>query len=206
MQAKRALIGSHLTPFSFSVFDFYLHYIRSHRSKTLLYYNSFDSFVTYLHLLCYPVSTYLVTALLLTLLLCLHVSCYCVITYFVTLSSIIMSFAFCQQYYCSNHNYELWIVNSELILVFGGHEKSLENLLLSTSKLWSCGCRTRTCDLQVMSLASYQLLQPAMLIKNNSSMNRGAFLNCECKGSGLLRNYQEIIHYLTNYPLCFCGF
>jgi len=24
----------------------------------------------------------------------------------VTLSSIIMSFAFCQQYYCSNHNYE----------------------------------------------------------------------------------------------------
>ena len=142
----------------------------------------------------------------LTLLPCLYVPCYCIITYFVTLSSIIMSFAFCQQYYCSNHNYELWIVNSELILVSCGHKKSLENLLLSISKLWSCGCRTRTCDLQVMSLASYQLLQPAILIKNNSSMNRGAFLNCECKGSGLLRNYQRIIHYLTNYPLCFCAF
>ena len=71
----------------------------------------------------------------LTLLPCLHLPCYCIITYFVTLSSIIMSFAFCQQYYCSNHNYELWIVNCELILVFGGHEKSLENLLLSISKL-----------------------------------------------------------------------
>ena len=60
------------------------------------------------------------------LLPCLHVPCYCIITYFVTLSFIIMSFAFFQQYYCSNHNYELWIMNCELILVFGGHEKSLE--------------------------------------------------------------------------------
>ena len=75
LQAKRALIESQLTPFSFSVFDFYLHYIRSHRSKTLLYYYSFDSFVTYLHLLCYPVFTYLVTALLLTLLPCLLLLC-----------------------------------------------------------------------------------------------------------------------------------
>ena len=32
----------------------------------------------------------------------------------VTMSFIIMSFAFCQQYYCSNHNYELWIMNFEL--------------------------------------------------------------------------------------------
>ena len=42
----------------------------------------------------------------------------------------------------------------------------------------SCGGRTRTCDLQVMSLASYQLLHSAILtiMKNNS------FLNCECKG------------------------
>ena len=119
---------------------------------------------------------------------------------------IIMNYELWILNYNGNHNYELWIMNSELILVFGGHEKSLENLLLSISKLWSCGCRTRTCDLQVMSLASYQLLQPAILIKNNSSMNRGASLNCECKGSGLLRNYQRIIHYLTNYPLCFCGF
>ena len=37
------------------------------------------------------------------------------------------------------------------------------------SKFNSCGCRTRTCDLQVMSLASYQLLQPAMLKTGNSS-------------------------------------
>ena len=90
LQAKRALIGSQLMPFSFSVFDFFLHYIHLHRSKTLLYYDSFDSFVTYLNLPCYPVFTYLVTALLLTLLPCLHVPCYCIITYFVTLSSIMV--------------------------------------------------------------------------------------------------------------------
>ena len=36
--------------------------------------------------------------------------------------------------------------------------------------LFSCGGPTRTGDLQVMSLASYQLLHPAM------------FLVCECKG------------------------
>ena len=30
-------------------------------------------------------------------------------------------------------------MNSELILVFGGHKKSLENLLLSTSKLIVAG-------------------------------------------------------------------
>ena len=107
LQAKRALIGSLLTPFLFLVFDFYLHYIRSHRSKTLLYYDSFDSFVTCLHLPCYHVFTYLVTMSSLTLLPCLHLPCYCIITYFVTMSFIIMSFAFCQQYYCSNHNYEL---------------------------------------------------------------------------------------------------
>ena len=87
------------------------------------------------------------------------------------------------------------------------HQKQKKVALIKTTfHFCCCGCRTRTCDLQVMSLASYQLLQPAMLIKNNSSMNRGAFLNCECKGSGLLRNCQRIIHYLTNYPLCFCGF
>ena len=39
----------------------------------------------------------------------------------------------------------------------------------------SCGGRTRTCDLQVMSLASYQLLHSAMLIIC-------AFLDCVCKG------------------------
>ena len=37
----------------------------------------------------------------------------------------------------------------------------------------SCGGRTRTCDLQVMSLASYQLLHSAMLL----------FRFCECKGT-----------------------
>ena len=31
-----------------------------------------------------------------------------------------------------------------------------------TSEHFSCGGRTRTCDLQVMSLASYQLLHSAM--------------------------------------------
>ena len=94
----------------------------------------------------------------------------------------------------------------------GGKEKSRGYKTKESRSYWatfflfSCGCRTRTCDLQVMSLASYQLLQPAILIKINSSMNRGAFLNCECKGSGLLRNRQRIIHYLTNYPFCSCRF
>ena len=134
LQAKRALIGSQLTPFSFSVFDFYLHYIHLHRSKTLLYYDSFDSFVTYLNLPCYPVFTYLATALLLTLLPCLHVPCYCVITYFVTLSSIIMSFAFCQQYSCSNHkwimDYEFWIITVIIIMNYEGSvEKRWGNFL-----------------------------------------------------------------------------
>ena len=45
----------------------------------------------------------------------------------------------------------------------------------------SCGGRTRTCDLQVMSLASYQLLHSAMLIIC-------AFLDCECKGMKFLGN------------------
>ena len=31
---------------------------------------------------------------------------------------------------------------------------------------FSCGGKTRTCDLQVMSLASYQLLHSAMLNNN----------------------------------------
>ena len=43
-----------------------------------------------------------------------------------------------------------------------------------------CGGRTRTCDLQVMSLASYQLLHSAML-----------FLFSECKGTLFLWNNQE---------------
>ena len=45
--------------------------------------------------------------------------------------------------------------------------------------LFSCGDTTRTCDLQVMSLASYQLLHSAML-----------FLNCGCKGTHLFSNKQ----------------
>ena len=38
-----------------------------------------------------------------------------------------------------------------------------------------CGGRTRTCDLQVMSLASYQLLHSAIL--------NSAFLEKRCKGT-----------------------
>ena len=37
-------------------------------------------------------------------------------------------------------------------------------------------------------------------------MHRSAFLNCECKGSGFLCNYQMIIHNLTHCPLCTCFF
>lgn len=51
----------------------------------------------------------------------------------------------------------------------------------------SCGGRTRTCDLQVMSLASYQLLHSAILIIC-------AFLDCVCKGmkfSGNCKTFQR---------------
>ena len=48
---------------------------------------------------------------------------------------IIMNYGLWILNYNGNHNYEFWIMNCELILVFGGHEKSLENLLLSISKL-----------------------------------------------------------------------
>ena len=55
----------------------------------------------------------------------------------------------------------------------------------------SCGGRTRTCDLQVMSLASYQLLHSAILticvIQNVDVMS---LLNCECKGMAFLLNLQ----------------
>ena len=68
----------------------------------------------YLYVPCYCIITYFVTLSLRTLLLHYYLLCYPVSTYFVTMSFIIMSFAFCQQYYCSNHNYELWIMNFEL--------------------------------------------------------------------------------------------
>ena len=53
----------------------------------------------------------------------------------------------------------------------------------------SCGGRTRTCDLQVMSLASYQLLHSAML-----------FLICECKGTAFIWIVQILGRLFSNYP------
>ena len=44
-----------------------------------------------------------------------------------------------------------------------------------------CGGRTRTCDLQVMSLASYQLLHSAILTIA-IRLTIEVFLNCGCKG------------------------
>ena len=41
-------------------------------------------------------------------------------------------------------------------------KKTSEVLLINDFGRYSCGGRTRTCDLQVMSLASYQLLHSAM--------------------------------------------
>ena len=50
----------------------------------------------------------------------------------------------------------------------GSKPESVRNpLLKGVSDTCSCGGRTRTCDLQVMSLASYQLLHSAMLIFNS---------------------------------------
>ena len=58
-------------------------------------------------------------------------------------------------------------------------QKSRKRLTNNRLRLDSCGGRTRTCDLQVMSLASYQLLHSAVL-----------FLICGCKGTTKNRNYQ----------------
>ena len=55
------------------------------------------------------------------------------------------------------------------------------SLLFSLSSNHGCGDTTRTCDLQVMSLASYQLLHSAM------------FLICDCKGNTFMRNEQIFI-------------
>ena len=53
-----------------------------------------------------------------------------------------------------------------------GRKKAATKLETSLLQHLCCGGRIRTCDLQVMSLASYQLLHSAML-----------FLNCGCKGT-----------------------
>ena len=56
----------------------------------------------------------------------------------------------------------------------------------------SCGGKTRTCDLQVMSLASYQLLHSAILtIANRLTIE--VFLNCECKGMTFWWNLQMFL-------------
>ena len=54
-------------------------------------------------------------------------------------------------------------------------QKTSEVLIINDFGRYSCGGRTRTCDLQVMSLASYQLLHSAMFCL--------LFLFCECKGT-----------------------
>ena len=46
--------------------------------------------------------------------------------------------------------------------VFKGKQKSDKMLFTNLLPDISCGGRTRTCDLQVMSLASYQLLHTAI--------------------------------------------
>ena len=56
----------------------------------------------------------------------------------------------------------------------------------------SCGGRTRTCDLQVMSLASYQLLHSAILTIA-IRLTIEVFLNCECKGMTFYWNLQMFL-------------
>ena len=81
------------------------------------------------------------------------------------------------------------------------HQKQKKVALIKTTfHFCCCGCRTRTCDLQVMSLASYQLLQPAILTVCNYKISFVySFLNCECKGRYLFLDMQDIrIILLTN--------
>ena len=57
-----------------------------------------------------------------------------------------------------------------------------------------CGSTTRTCDLQVMSLTSYQLLYPAM------------FFICGCKGKAIFLNCQIISLKFVHSNEIFCHF
>lgn len=50
-----------------------------------------------------------------------------------------------------------------------------------------CGDRDRTDDLKVMSLASYQLLHPAMFV---FAVLSGLFPDCECKVTTILGDEQ----------------
>ncbi len=60
--------------------------------------------------------------------------------------------------------------------------------------LISCGGRTRTCDLQVMSLASYQLLHSAISSKRLS-------LICECKGTINFPFLQILMHFFWIFQI-----
>lgn len=62
-------------------------------------------------------------------------------------------------------------------------DKSLKVVSL-LSAVFGCGGRTRTCDLQVMSLASYQLLHSAMFN--------------ECKGTALFGIHKLFGEYFSN--------
>ena len=62
----------------------------------------------------------------------------------------------------------------------------MEKRKAASRLLQSCGGRIRTCDLQVMSLASYQLLHSAMLFS-------GLFL----KSGAKVRLFFEIAKYLS---------
>lgn len=64
------------------------------------------------------------------------------------------------------------------------HKDKPLKVVFLLSAVFGCGGRTRTCDLQVMSLASYQLLHSAML-----------FLNCGCKGKAFFC-YMQIFAWL----------
>ena len=71
-------------------------------------------------------------------------------------------------------------------------QKSRKRLTNNRLRLDSCGGRTRTCDLQVMSLASYQLLHSAILTIA-IRLTVEVFLNCECKGMTFYWNLQMFL-------------
>ena len=65
--------------------------------------------------------------------------------------------------------------------------------LFEEFRLISCGGRTRTCDLQVMSLASYQLLHSAIF----NCVNERLVSQLRCKGTAFFRDskifYAQIV-------------
>ena len=75
------------------------------------------------------------------------------------------------------------------------NNKKAQSAFLCKLRFFSCGGPTRTDDLQVMSLASYQLLHSAML-----TIHQGLFPDFVCKGKGFINTIQILEMFFLFFP------